>query len=594
MCGIAGYIGETGAAERVFSMLKRLEYRGYDSAGVSVLDGSGLETFKDKGRINDVRRDARLNASAGIGIGHTRWATHGPPSKENAHPHSDSTERISIVHNGIIENYKELKKEINREFKSETDTEVIAHLIEQGVSSGMGFEEAFVSALKKLDGSFALVAIMADEPDKILFARHESPLIIGIGDNENFIASDIPALLAETKKIIILDDGEYGVLGRDGVILKEISTGKRINKEAEDIEMDSQLVEKEGHSHFMIKEILEEPTAIRNSMRGLEQIREVVSEIECDNVYFVACGTAYYASLVGRYVLQEKGVCASSEIGSEFRYSTVKSLPENSVVIAISQSGETADTIGAVKEAKKRGLKTISIVNVVGSTLARLTDHAIYTYSGPEIAVASTKAYVGQVSSLLLFCFELLRKKGLMNEDEVSRILGEMEELPSKMDPILDSREVLKELAGELLENKDFFYLARGINVATANEGALKMKEISYLHAEAYPGGELKHGPLALLDETVSVIAINPKDSINSKMTSNIQEARTRGAKIFEINDGNGFSVDGGVVTVPKVNELLSPLVCIVPLHLIAYYASVSRGVDPDFPRNLAKSVTVE
>ncbi|RLI87008.1 MAG: glutamine--fructose-6-phosphate transaminase (isomerizing) [Candidatus Altiarchaeales archaeon] len=589
MCGIAGYIGERNAPEILFDMLKRLEYRGYDSAGVAYFAHGRILVSKDRGKVNDIRKNLNLGRESKLGIAHTRWATHGEPSRENSHPHSDCNSQFTIAHNGIIENYKELREgliERKHRFLSETDTEVIPHLIEEFYSGN--FESAFVKAVKKLRGSFAIVAISKSNPDMILLARKESPLIIGLGDGENFIASDTPAVLPETRRIIILDDLEYGIVKKNSVTIKDLETGDEIKKEIREIEWDIEEAEKEGYEHFMLKEIFEEPNAVRNALNGINKTEEIAGKLKNFNrIYFVACGTASYAALVAKYLLERFGIPSEAIVGSEFRYSTVNSLGSDCAVIAISQSGETADTIASVKEARKKLAYVTSVVNVVGSSLTRISDDVIYTYSGPEIAVASTKAYLGQLVSLTLLCLSLAREKGNINEQYMNEILDDLHKIPDKIRQVLDNEGEIKKLAEKLKDKKIFFYIGRRLNYPTALEGALKIKEISYVHAEAYPAGELKHGPLALLEEGVPVIAISPNDDLKEKMESNVQEARARNATIIMVGED-------GDLRVPVCDPLLSPILYIVPLHLLAYYISTAKGLDPDKPRNLAKSVTVE
>lgn len=599
MCGIAGYVGREGAAEKIFDMLKRLEYRGYDSAGIALLDG-GLEVIKDKGKVDEVRKKAPINKGPKTALGHSRWATHGDPSYENAHPHTDCKGEVAIVHNGIIENYVELGAELRakgHELRSETDSEVIAHLIEEGLETS-DFESAFADSVKKLEGSFAVLAIYEKEPDKILFARNESPLLVGLGKGENFLASDMPAIINETRKFIILDDMEYGVLTKDSVTVRDIKTDREMKKPVHLSDLSVEAAEKGGYEHFMLKEILEESAAVKNALRSMDAAKEVAQMIkDCESIYLIACGTAWHAGVAARYMLQEYGVPALAEVASEFRYSTVNAVGENDVVLLISQSGETADTLAAAKAAKKQGAKVVSVVNVVGSSLTRVSDANIYTYSGPEIAVASTKVYLGQLTALTLLVLELLRLKGKLSQAELDSKVKELEDIPAKIDTILDNRERLKELAEMLEKTEDYFYIARRLNYPTAMEGALKLKEISYLHAEAYPGGELKHGPLALMEDKVCVVAINPDDELKKKMASNIQEVRSRKAKILELTEGENFAISNGAdikLTLPKTDPLLTPLTLVVPLHLLAYYVALSKGLDIDKPRNLAKSVTVE
>jgi glucosamine--fructose-6-phosphate aminotransferase (isomerizing) len=590
MCGIAGYVGARNAPKILFDMLKKLEYRGYDSAGVACFFEGKVVVSRGKGKVDEVRKRSKINdLDSKIGIAHTRWATHGEPSDENSHPHSDCTGQFTVCHNGIVENYKELREELKKrghKFLSQTDTEVIPHLIEELYSGD--FEAAFVSTLKKLKGSFALVAVESGSPDRILVARKESPLIIGLGKGENFIASDTPAVLSETKKVIILEDMEYGIVTKDHVSIKRLDTGIDISKEVHDIKWDVKAAEKEGFDHFMLKEIFEEPAAVKNALKGLEHIDAAAKKLsKYDRIYIVACGTASYAGQVGKYVFERYGIPAETVIASEFRYSTINTVGKGCCIIAVSQSGETADTLASVKEAKNRGAYIISVVNAVGSSLTRMSDDNIYTYSGPEIAVASTKAYIGQATTLTLLALSVAKEKDRITEAYKNEILDDLHRMPDKINSILNAREDIKKLAAEQKDCKSFFYLGRRLNYPTALEGALKLKEISYIHAEAYPGGELKHGPLALLEKGVTVIAVNPNDDLKEKMESNMQEARARSATVLTVAEDGEFMV-------PVCDPVLSPILYVVPLHLFAYYLSTSKGIDPDKPRNLAKSVTVE
>lgn len=589
MCGIAGYIGERNAPELLFDMLKRLEYRGYDSAGLAYIAGDKISIPKDKGKVDEVRKKVRPEKiKSKIGVAHTRWATHGVPSQLNAHPHLDCSGKFAVAHNGIIENYKELTQELTERghnFQSETDTEVITHLIE-GYYDG-NFREAFEKALNRLEGSYAIAAISTMEPDVIMVARKESPLIIGMGDGEKFLASDAPAFLAETKKVIILEDMEYGIITKDEVKLFSIETGKSLKKKVQTITWDIQEAEKGGYHHFMLKEIFEEPQAAKNALRSEKEVSEIAKRLgDCDRIYFVACGTAYHAGLFGKYLLESFGINADACVASEFRYSTVNTLDERSAVITISQSGETADTIAAIKGSKKKGSYVGAIVNVVGSTITRISDNTAYTNSGPEIAVASTKAYIGQLVSVGLLALHLAREREKITEKEFKKIRGELDKIPDKISKILE-RNSIRELAELYANTQTFFFIGRRGNFPTALEGALKLKEISYVHAEGYPAGELKHGPLALLEEGVVVIAALSQDDLKGKMASNIQEAKARDASVIVVSED-------GELKIPKTHPLLSPILNIVPLHLFAYYISVLKGIDPDKPRNLAKSVTVE
>jgi glutamine---fructose-6-phosphate transaminase (isomerizing) len=596
MCGISAYAGKEKAGERVLSMLKRLEYRGYDSAGIAVVDELGISTFKEKGPVSRIEKLGLRDAA--IAIGHTRWATHGEPSRENAHPHISPGGEIAIVHNGIIENYKSLRKGLENKFKSETDSEVIAHLIEKELKTEKDFLNAFSNVLKQLEGSYALLAVYSNEPEKIFFARKESPLILGLGNTENFIASDVPAFLPDSKKIIILEDDEYGFISAERYGIKDLKSGVEIEKVIEEVTIDVKAAEKGGYEHFMLKEIMEEPIAVNNALRCLDSAEKAAELVSgCGRICLVGCGTAYHAALAMRYFLQEKGIIAEAEVASEFRYSTAQTLDKDAVVVLVSQSGETADSIAVAKEAKRFGAKIVSIVNVVGSTLTRVSDEVIYTYSGPEIAVASTKAYIGQLASAFILGMCIAEKRGRIDRLEKEKLIEELRKIPKKIDEILDARETIEDASSGLSSVKDFFFIARGENLPTALEGALKLKEISYLHAEAYPAGELKHGPLALLEKGVCVVAINPEGKLQKKTLSNIEEAKSRGADVVEVCEGACFAIEKkrGVIriTVSKT-ESFTPLTMIPTLHLLAYYIAHSRGLDIDKPRNLAKSVTVE
>ena len=590
MCGIAGYIGNRNAPEILFDMLKRLEYRGYDSAGIACISDQDVVIFKDRGKVDEVRESVGYERILSkVGIAHTRWATHGEPSECNAHPHSDCTGGFIVVHNGIIENYKDLKTglmESGHKFESETDTEVVPHLIEELYTKS--FEVAFREAIKKLRGSFAIAAISIHEPDKILIARKESPLIVGLGEGENFIASDTPAILPNTRRILIMDDFDYGIVTKDHVGIKDIQTGDEIKKKIQTIQWSMEQAERGGYPHFMLKEIFEGPEAVKNAMKAIKEIEDIARKLTgYKRIYFVACGTASHAGLLGKYLLERFSIPSEATVASEFRYSTVNTIDSDCAVVAISQSGETADTLASVKEAKNKGAHILSIVNVVGSTLTRISDDNIYTYSGPEIAVASTKAYLGQLTAITLLGLYLAKELGRIEMDYVNEIIDDISNLPGKIRQILNNEDEIKELARKLANKNTFFYIGRRLNYPTALEGALKIKEISYVHAEAYPAGELKHGPLALLEEDVPVVAINPNDDLLKKMESNIQEARARKATIIVVGEN-------GDLKTPVIDPLLSPILYIVPLHLFAYHISVFRGLDPDKPRNLAKSVTVE
>ena len=602
MCGIIGYIGDAKASEIIVKGLKRLEYRGYDSAGIVTGNGTELDVRKGAGRIDELAEKLRfLEMEGNRGVGHTRWATHGVPNDVNAHPHTDCTGRIVLVHNGIIENFAELKAELlakGHVFKSDTDTEVIAHLIEEELKGSKNFEEALEKALKKLKGSFALAIIYADEPDKLYVVRNESPLVLGIGNGEMFAASDVPAFLEYTNKAVFLDDGEYAILTKDSYVVKRIDTGEVVEKPVQEIEWTLEMAEKSGYPHFMLKEIYEQPRAIRDAIHGnREVIGEVAREIaNYDKIIFVAMGTSYHAALVGKYLLQRlaKKVPIVEE-ASEFRYEFEDLVDENTLLIAITQSGETADTLAAMKLAKKKGAKVLGVVNVVGSMATRIADVTLYTHAGPEIGVAATKTYTTQLTVLTMLAIEVARILGAEDEDYLSHLERELLRVPELVEEALKYDGFMKTLAESLKDKRDFFYIGRSINVPTALEGALKLKEISYIHAEGLSAGELKHGPLALLEDGVPVVAVNPSGRVFSKMMSNIEEAKARGAMIISLSDREKLAeVSDVLVKMPEVDELLTPIVYIVPLQLLAYHLAVLRGNDPDKPRNLAKSVTVE
>lgn len=589
MCGIAGYVGNKNAPEVLFDMLERLEYRGYDSAGVMFITDNKIKIIKDKGKVREVRDRVKPEKyRSHIGVAHTRWATHGIPSRLNAHPHADCKNLFAVSHNGIIENYQSLKKELilkGHKFRSDTDTEVISHLMEDYYDGD--FIKAFRETLDVLEGSYAVAVLCVKEPHKILIARNESPLIVGLGKEENYLASDAPAFMPYTKDIVILDDLEYGVVSKDGVEIFNLNTNKRVKKEKKKISWDIKEAEKSGYHHFMLKEIMEEPDAARNALKASREIKKIALKLKNKKrLYFIACGTAYHAGLVGKYLLENFKIPAEAMVASEFRYSTVETLDKNCGVVLISQSGETADTIAAGKAAKKKGAYVAGVINVVGSTIARLVDDVAYIYSGPEIAVASTKAYIGQLISLTQIALYLALERKHLDRKYFEKLQKELGEIPAKISSIL-SENKMKELAEECADRKTFFYIGRNVNYPTALEGALKLKEISYLHAEGYPAGELKHGPLAILDRDVVVIAIKSGKLLEDKMDSNIQETKARQAKTVIISED-------GDIKLPPVDPLLTPILSIVPLHMFAYYISVLKGLDPDKPRNLAKSVTVE
>ncbi|WP_457742661.1 glutamine--fructose-6-phosphate transaminase (isomerizing) [Thermococcus sp.] len=602
MCGIIGYIGERKACEVIVKGLKRLEYRGYDSVGVVTEEKGKLYVKKGVGSVDEVVEKLKLLEMPGKrGVGHTRWATHGVPNDINAHPQRDCTGKIALVHNGIIENFAELKEELIRKghrFESDTDTEVIAHLIEEELKSSGNFEDALRRALLKLKGSFALGVVYTEEPDRLYFVRNESPLVLGIGKGEMFAASDVPAFLEYTNKVVFLDDMEYAIVTKNSWVVKRLETGEKVEKEIRTIDWTLEMAEKSGFPHFMLKEIFEQPRVLRDAIHGnAKVVSEVAREIaDYDKIFIVAMGTSYHAALVGKYLFQRLAKKVPIvEDASEFRYEFEDLVDENSLVIAITQSGETADTLAAMKLAKRKGAKVLAIVNVVGSMATRIADLTLYTHAGPEIGVAATKTYTTQLAVLTMLAIELARILKTENRERLDELEEDLRKLPGLVEEILKMNESLLELAKDLKEKRDFFYIGRGIGVPTALEGALKLKEISYIHAEGLSAGELKHGPLALIEEGVPVVAVAPNGKTFDKMLSNIEEAKARGAYIISLGSSERLrEVSDVFIEMPKLNELLTPIPYIVPLQLLAYHLAVLRGNNPDKPRNLAKSVTVE
>lgn len=602
MCGIIGYIGDREAVPVLLHGLHRLEYRGYDSAGIAVIDKDGNLTIeKVVGKIKDLTEHLwGKDIKGNIGIGHTRWATHGPPTVENAHPHKSQSNTIAVVHNGIIENYAQLKEElINKgyNFKSQTDTEVIAHLIEDL------FEEDLLKTVlkvaKKLKGAYAIGVISTKEPDRIVALRKGSPLIVGIGNGENFIASDIPAILEYTNRFITLNDDEIALITKDSVSIYDIQ-GEKINREPFTVNWDISVAEKEGYKHFMLKEIHQQTKSITDTISGFLSNLDnpIFDQIQKFNkIYIIACGTSYHAGLTGKFWIEKfTGIPTIVDYASEFRYRE-SPIDENTLLIAISQSGETADTRFAAIDAQKKGGKILSIVNVVGSSLSRESDYVIYTYCGPEIGVAATKTYTAQLVTLLMFAVYSGVKKGVLKHDYFEHFKNELSKLPKAIQETLQHEENLKQIAYEFQHARDFLFLGRGLNYPTALEGALKLKEISYIHAEGYPAGEMKHGPIALIDENMPVVCIIPEDELFEKMLSNIQEVKARKGKVITITDSDNpelQSLSDRIVKFSKLNPLLSPIVSIIPLQLLAYYIATFLGKDVDQPRNLAKTVTVE
>ncbi len=608
MCGIIGYIGSRGATPLLLEGLKRMEYRGYDSAGVAVMNGSGVETRKAAGKIS--RLEAALNASpvvGDLGIGHTRWATHGAPNECNAHPHIDCKGNIAVVHNGIIENSGTLKKELiahGHTFVSETDTEVIAHLIEEAFDGNL--EDAVIEALWQIEGTYGIAVVSSKDRNKIVAARKGSPLLIGLGDGEYYVASDVSAILAQTREVVYLDDGDVAVLTRDGYTVLN-QRAQQLERRVSKIDWDLDQIERGGFDHFMLKEIFEQPATVENCMRGrllrdqgtakLGGLNMTDDELlKFDNILITACGTSWHSALIGEHMLESLArIPVEVEYASELRYRN-PIVTDKTLCIVISQSGETADTLAAMREAKARGARTYGIVNVVGSTIARESDGGIYVHAGPEIGVASTKAFTSQVIALLLFTLKLARLRNLSMVDG-KEIIEEMLALPAKIQSVLDRAGEVEIIAEEFKNAQNFLYLGRGYSFPTALEGALKLKEISYIHAEGYPAAEMKHGPIALIDENMPVLFIAPHDSVFDKVVSNVQEVKARGGRVVAITTRDEESLHGKLdyeFRIPETKDMLTPVLASVPLQLLAYYIAVKRGANVDQPRNLAKSVTVE
>jgi glutamine---fructose-6-phosphate transaminase (isomerizing) len=610
MCGIVGYIGNRQAQEIIIGGLRKLEYRGYDSAGIAVLTEQGLLVDKAKGRLSVLEGRLAAQPLAGnAGIGHTRWATHGKPSDENSHPHTDSAVKFAVVHNGIIENFLPIKEELMAKgyvFTSETDTEVIAHLLADLYDGDI--VSTVRKAVKRMRGAYALGIMTEHEPDKLVAVRLASPLIVGVGEGESFIGSDIPALLEHTRDVYILNEGEMAVLTREGVELMDAETGARIERELFHVEWDLVQAEKGGYDSFMQKEIYEQPQAVRDTMGARidqENKRVVLPELKMsdeelaayDRIYIVACGTSMHAGLVGKEVIEKwTRVPVEVAVASEFRYRD-PIYTDKTLMIVISQSGETADTLAALREAKKSGVKVLAITNVVGSSVAREADDVIFTWAGPEVAVASTKAYTSQVVALYLFALYFAQVKGTMAAAEIANVVEHLQQIPAKISTILDNAEPIRRFAESIKDATSLFFIGRGLDYAVSLEGSLKLKEISYIHSEAYAAGELKHGTLALIEDNVPVVALATQPDIYEKMVSNIVEVKARGARVL------GFAVEGDrelaktvddVIHMPATLPMLTPILTVIPLQLLAYYASVARGLDVDKPRNLAKSVTVE
>ncbi len=609
MCGIVGYIGERKALPVILDGLHRLEYRGYDSAGVAVIDKGVTRLQKSVGRLAELESKLALEEWQGSqGIGHTRWASHGRPSDSNSHPHADCKQQFFVVHNGIIENYRELKEwlvEQGHEFRSETDTEVVPHLIEHFWNGDL--ETAFVQAISKLKGAFALAVITASDPDRIIAYRKDSPLVVGLGENENFLASDIPALLPYTRDVYLLEDGDLAILSRQGVVIKR--DGHAVTKSVFHVDWDPVAAEKGGYEHFMLKEIMEQPKALKDTYTGRLQTDDGqlvnLPELpltagrarEIDKLYIVACGTSYHAGLVGKYAIERLAkLRVEVDIASEFRYREPL-LDERTAVLVISQSGETADTLAAMREAQRQGCQVWAITNVVGSTIAREADVVLPTWAGPEIAVASTKAYTTQLVALLLIALRLAELRSTSELETLQGIAASLKQLPEQVTQLLRQNELIEALAQEIASHPDVFFIGRGLDFAVALEAALKLKEISYIHAEALAAGELKHGTLALITDGTPVVCLLTQPYLQEKMESNIEEVLARGANTLIVDTTAGEQIKrlaSHRLPLPEVDPIVAPILTIIPLQLLAYHVANARGCDVDKPRNLAKSVTIE
>ncbi|MBI5168844.1 MAG: glutamine--fructose-6-phosphate transaminase (isomerizing) [Candidatus Eisenbacteria bacterium] len=610
MCGIVGYVGHRDCLPILIEGIKRLEYRGYDSAGVAVEDGTGLKVVKAAGKIRSLEAKLQTGAPVGtFGIAHTRWATHGEPNDLNAHPHTDEKCTVALVHNGIIENYGTLKAALEAEghvFKTQTDTEVLAHLIEKYLRKGLKLERAVGEALEDVEGTYGIAVMCESEPGTLVGARHGSPMVVGIADGEYYLASDVAAIVEHTRQVIYLDDGEMAVLSPNGFHTATVAL-ERVEKEVHDVDWDLSQIEKGGYEHFMLKEIFEQPDAVRNAMRGRLNVEEGLARLgglnmtpeqlrEIRRIIILGCGTSWHAGLIGEYMLEEFArIPVEVEYASEFRYRN-PIVDEGTLVLVISQSGETIDTLAAMREARRKGARALGIVNVVGSTIARESDGGVYIHAGPEIGVASTKAFTSQVTVLALLTLALGRHRG-MSRDYGIEIAREMSQLPEKIERVLASNDLVRQMADLYTKHNNFIYLCRGFNFPVALEGALKLKEISYIHAEGYPAAEMKHGPIALIDENMPVVFICTKDSAYEKVVSNMMEVRARKGRIIAIateGDTEAASRADHVLYVPPSIPMLQPILSVIPLQLLSYHVAVQRGCDVDQPRNLAKSVTVE
>jgi glucosamine--fructose-6-phosphate aminotransferase (isomerizing) len=615
MCGIVGYIGQRDAKDVLIKGLKRLEYRGYDSAGIAVLENGNLKVVKKKGKVSELEAEikkVKLNG-AGIGIGHTRWATHGPPNDVNAHPHYSSDGKLAMIHNGIIENYDSLKKELEAKghnFKSDTDSEVFIHFIEWlQKDRNIELAEAVRLALTKVVGAYAIVILSVDHPGQLIAARKGSPLVVGLGKEkgEFFLASDATPIVEYTKNVVYLKDQEIAIIREDK--LEVIDTkDQKVNPDIQELDLELEAIEKAGYDHFMLKEIFEQPRSIRDCLRGrlnlanthlsLGGIRMYMNELaEARRIIMVACGTSWHSGLVAEYMIEEwSRIPVEVEYASEFRYRN-PTVGKGDVVIAISQSGETADTLAAMEIAKERGALVLGVCNVVGSSISRFSDAGVYTHAGPEIGVASTKAFTAQLTILAMIGLIIGRKRDTLTKDNFERLLDELNTIPDKVEKVLQYDNKIKKIAAQYKDATNFLYLGRGYNFPVALEGALKLKEISYIHAEGYPAAEMKHGPIALIDEEMPVVFIATRDSSYDKVVSNIQEVKARKGQVIAIvTEGDALIPDmvDHVIFVPPTHEALMPLVSVIPLQLLSYHIALMRGCNVDQPRNLAKSVTVE
>jgi glucosamine--fructose-6-phosphate aminotransferase (isomerizing) len=615
MCGIIGYLGPKKVVPILVDGLRRLEYRGYDSAGVAVVRDGQIERRRSAGKLINLERAIDTQPLEGLyGVGHTRWATHGRPTEENAHPHQDCSGKIVVVHNGIIENYLDLKHELQKRghtFVTETDTEIIAHLLEQEMKTPWSLEDAARRALVQMRGLFAFVAISTEDPEKIVAVRNGPPIVVGIGDNEFFVASDTPAILSHTRDVVFLGDEEIAVITRAGVQFTNFA-GTPVSKATQRVMWDPIMAEKSGYRHFMLKEIFEQPRAAEETLLGRLSIdtgRVFLEEIaisEADlrgitKVALIACGTSWHAALVGKFLIERfAGLPVEVDYGSEYRYRDFI-VDRHTLVVIITQSGETADTLAALREARKKGARSLAICNVVGSMATRESEGTIHTHAGPEIGVASTKAFTSQLVALNLLALFLSQVKGTLKEADARRHLDALVQLPKQMEHTLKASGVVEEIAGRYFGRSDFLFLGRGINYPIALEGALKLKEISYIHAEGYPAGEMKHGPIALIDSNMPVVSIAPNDHVFEKMLGNIQEVKARGGSVIAITTEGHDTLkrvldpaQDAIISLPSIPEMLSPIAMVLPLQLLAYHIAVRRGCDVDQPRNLAKSVTVE